>query len=113
VRKRSTKDRAEKGTGRSSKSTASNSQEIERAAESPAIDTSAGTDVPQASAGSEPHEDLPRVQATSAEGLEHVIRERAYRLWEDAGRPGGRDQEFWWQAREQLLREGAIDAEKG
>jgi hypothetical protein len=26
---------------------------------------------------------------------EHQIRIRAYRLWEEAGRPHGRDQEFW------------------
>ena len=31
---------------------------------------------------------------------EHRIRERAYHLWEQAGRPHGRDREFWERARE-------------
>src|SRR5689334_19299169 len=29
---------------------------------------------------------------------EQAIRERAYRLWEEAGRPEGRDAEFWARA---------------
>lgn len=32
------------------------------------------------------------------------IRELAYRLWEEAGRPSGRQEEFWLQAEEQLGR---------
>ncbi len=31
---------------------------------------------------------------------EHRIRERAYHLWEQEGRPHGRDREFWERARE-------------
>lgn len=31
---------------------------------------------------------------------ERRIRERAYHLWEEEGRPHGRDQEFWERARE-------------
>jgi hypothetical protein len=31
---------------------------------------------------------------------EHRIRERAYHLWNDEGRPHGRDHEFWERARE-------------
>jgi hypothetical protein len=33
---------------------------------------------------------------------EQAIRERAYELWEKAGRPAERDDEFWHQAREQI-----------
>jgi hypothetical protein len=29
---------------------------------------------------------------------EHRIRERAHSLWEEAGKPHGRDQEFWHRA---------------
>ena len=35
------------------------------------------------------------------------IRERAYQLWEQAGRPEGGDLEFWERAREQVEREQA------
>jgi hypothetical protein len=38
---------------------------------------------------------------------EHRIRERAYHLWEAAGRPEGRHQEYWEQA------EALITAEDG
>jgi hypothetical protein len=34
---------------------------------------------------------------------EEQIRARAYELWEEAGKPEGRDDEFWQQA-EQALR---------
>lgn len=39
-----------------------------------------------------------------AEGddLEHRIRERAYALWQQAGSPDGRQDEFWHQARQEL-----------
>jgi Protein of unknown function (DUF2934) len=30
------------------------------------------------------------------------IRARAHRLWEQAGKPEGRDQEFWYQAEQEL-----------
>ncbi len=33
------------------------------------------------------------------------IRERAYQLWEQAGRPEGGDVEFWERARAQVERE--------
>lgn len=33
------------------------------------------------------------------------IRERAWRLWEQAGRPEGREHEFWHQAEQELLEE--------
>ncbi len=33
---------------------------------------------------------------------ESAIQRAAYHLWEEAGRPSGRDQEFWFAARERL-----------
>jgi len=30
------------------------------------------------------------------------IQDRAYRLWDEAGRPQGRDWEFWFQAEEEV-----------
>lgn len=33
-----------------------------------------------------------------AENVEHLIRERAYFLWEAEGRPDGRDHEHWLRA---------------
>jgi len=36
---------------------------------------------------------------------EHRIRERAYHLWEQDGRPHGRDQEYWERARELIAME--------
>ena len=33
---------------------------------------------------------------------EDSIRDRAYRKWEDAGRPEGRDQEFWAEAEREV-----------
>jgi len=34
---------------------------------------------------------------------EHHIRIRSYLLWENAGRPQGRDLEFWFRAEAELL----------
>ena len=33
------------------------------------------------------------------------IRARAYKLWEEAGKPEGRIDEFWFKAKEQLKEE--------
>lgn len=33
------------------------------------------------------------------------IRERAHQLWEAAGKPWGRDEDYWIEAEDQLLRE--------
>lgn len=33
---------------------------------------------------------------------EEQIRQRAHELWEEAGRPDGRDQEFWRRAEREL-----------
>lgn len=41
------------------------------------------------------------------------IRERAYQLWEQAGRPEGGDLEFWERAREQVEREQAEREQAG
>jgi hypothetical protein len=38
----------------------------------------------------------------------HEIRANAYRLWEQAGRPSGRDLEFWLQAERELEESGHI-----
>ena len=36
----------------------------------------------------------------NSESLEHRIRERAFELWQEAGCPEGRAEEFWHLARE-------------
>jgi hypothetical protein len=38
----------------------------------------------------------------NSEVLEHRIRERAFELWQEAGCPEGRADEFWHLAREQV-----------
>ncbi|MFK4811659.1 DUF2934 domain-containing protein [Devosia neptuniae] len=43
---------------------------------------------------------------------EGKIRNRAYLLWERAGWPQGRDQEFWRRAEEELAREDQLDLSK-
>jgi hypothetical protein len=40
-------------------------------------------------------------------GLEQAVRERAYLLWEQEGRPEGRAEEYWHRALDQHLRERA------
>jgi hypothetical protein len=40
-------------------------------------------------------------------GLDQAVRERAYFLWENDGRPDGRAQEYWYRALDQHLRERA------
>ncbi len=40
-----------------------------------------------------------------SEPTEQDIRERAHRLWEQAGRPEGRDDEFWNAAEQELRNE--------
>ena len=41
------------------------------------------------------------------EGMERMIRERAYQLWEIAGRPEGRSEEFWLAAKAEFERKEA------
>jgi hypothetical protein len=38
----------------------------------------------------------------NSEALEHRIRERAFELWQEAGCPEGRAEDFWHLAREQV-----------
>lgn len=52
-----------------------------------------------------------------ADERENRIRERAYRLWEQEGRPHGRDQQHWHQAsqdvgQELFQQQGASDAQE-
>jgi Protein of unknown function (DUF2934) len=47
------------------------------------------------------------VLAETKEGLDQVVRERAYLLWEQAGCPEGRGQDFWHQAQNQRFNERA------
>ena len=44
---------------------------------------------------------------------EHRIRERAYQLWEEEGRPEGRDIEYWERARCLIGIEDNADAAHG
>lgn len=45
----------------------------------------------------------PRTHVVSPpDSVEKDIQHAAYFLWEQAGRPAGRDQEFWFAARERL-----------
>lgn len=37
------------------------------------------------------------------------IRDLAYTLWDQAGRPDGQDQEFWFQAERELSRDSDLD----
>lgn len=62
------------------------------------------------------------VLAETKAGLDQVVRERAYLLWEQAGRPGGRADDFWHQAQYQRFcerayamweREGCPDGKAG
>jgi hypothetical protein len=41
------------------------------------------------------------------EMIEHRVRERAFQLWQEAGCPEGRADEFWRRAREMDLAEAA------
>ena len=49
----------------------------------------------------EPYLDPLGVLAETKAGLDQVVRERAFLLWEQAGRPDGRADEFWYQAQYQ------------
>lgn len=40
---------------------------------------------------------------------ENRIRDRAYQLWQDAGQPEDREQEFWYQAERELVEEDEVD----
>jgi len=55
----------------------------------------------------EPDPDRLGVLAETKAGLDQVVRERAFLLWEEAGRPDGRAEEFWYQAQHQRWSERA------
>lgn len=46
---------------------------------------------------------------TQTGGFERSVRETAYFLWEQDGRPEGRDQEYWYRALERTPREPEAD----
>ncbi|MEO7206876.1 MAG: DUF2934 domain-containing protein [Steroidobacteraceae bacterium] len=49
----------------------------------------------------EPDHDPLSVLAETKEGLDQFVRDRAYFLWEQAGRPDGAAEEFWHKAQHQ------------
>ncbi|MBJ3786964.1 DUF2934 domain-containing protein [Devosia sediminis] len=40
---------------------------------------------------------------------EDKIRDRAFQLWDKAGQPEGREQEFWYDAERELAEEEMVD----
>jgi Protein of unknown function (DUF2934) len=54
-----------------------------------------------------PYGDSHDVLMETKTDLDRIVRERAYHLWEEEGRPEGRADEFWHRAHEQRLRERA------
>lgn len=55
------------------------------------------------------HAIAPDALAQSDSSVEQSIRDTAYRLWENDGRPEGRDQEYWQRAREAWLGQETLD----
>jgi hypothetical protein len=55
----------------------------------------------------QPNPDPLGVLAETKEGLDQVVRERAFLLWEQTGRPDDRADEFWYEAQNQRWRERA------
>ena len=45
---------------------------------------------------------LKKTKKVSEEELFDFIQDRAYRLWDQAGRPQGRDWEFWFMAEKEI-----------
>jgi hypothetical protein len=52
---------------------------------------------------------MPTPSATERTKPPEEIAAAAYGLWEQAGRPEGRDREFWFQAEQQLATKSASD----
>src|SRR5690242_12916589 len=50
-------------------------------------------------------EAAPHWEVHMTDGYEEDIRARAYKLWEEAGKPEGRTDEFWYEAERQLKAE--------
>jgi hypothetical protein len=46
------------------------------------------------------------------DNLAERIRARAYELWEQAGRPQDRSDEFWYKARQELAGDAAAESER-
>jgi DUF2934 family protein len=44
--------------------------------------------------------------------IERQIRARAYELWEAAGKPEGREHEFWYQAERELKGEATDNSDE-
>lgn len=55
----------------------------------------------------QPYGDPLGVLAETKEGLDQFVRDRAYFLWEQAGRPDDKSEEFWHQAQHERWRERA------
>ncbi len=56
---------------------------------------------PQGLDSADPHpaeEGDPYHSRAEPSGSEQALREKAYALWEEDGRPEGRDQEYWYRA---------------
>jgi hypothetical protein len=43
---------------------------------------------------------------------EDKVRDRAYQLWDEAGQPEDREQEFWYQAERELAEEDEVDTSR-
>ena len=43
---------------------------------------------------------------------DNKIRDRAYQLWNQAGQPEDREQEFWYQAERELAEEDEVDTSR-
>ena len=54
-----------------------------------------------------PYGDPHGVLAETKAGLDQFVRDRAYFLWEHAGRPDGRADDFWREAQYERFRERA------
>lgn len=55
----------------------------------------------------QPYGDRVSTSSETKLGLEQAIRERAYFLWQEDGRPQGNAEEYWYRALDQHLRERA------
>lgn len=43
---------------------------------------------------------------------EYKVRDRAYQLWDEAGQPEDREEEFWYQAERELAEEEEVDTSR-
>jgi Protein of unknown function (DUF2934) len=54
-----------------------------------------------------PYGDSHHVLMETRTGLDQIVREQAYKLWEQEGRPEGQADDHWFRAHEQRLRQRA------